>query len=69
MGRRGGRAETGTSGRGPFIVEALTAAFWVDPRTYDKTPHAIVVKPRVELTAAEPDRLRRCFWTDVRNST
>jgi hypothetical protein len=52
-------AETGTSGRGLFIVEALTAAFWVDPRAYDKTLHAIVVKPRAELTAAELDRLRR----------
>jgi anti-sigma regulatory factor (Ser/Thr protein kinase) len=51
--------ETDTSGRGLFIVEALTAAFWVDPRTYDKTLHAIVVKPRVELTVAELDQLRR----------
>jgi anti-sigma regulatory factor (Ser/Thr protein kinase) len=52
-------AETDTSGRGLFIVEALTVALWVDPRTYDKTVHAVVAKPGVVLTEDELDRLRR----------
>jgi anti-sigma regulatory factor (Ser/Thr protein kinase) len=52
-------AETDTSGRGLFIVEALTAAYWVDSRAYDKTVHAILTKPGVVLTEDELDRLRR----------
>jgi anti-sigma regulatory factor (Ser/Thr protein kinase) len=52
-------AETDTSGRGLFIVEALTVAYWVDPRTYDKTMHAVIAKPGVVLTEDELDRLRR----------
>lgn len=51
--------EVDTSGRGLFIVEALTAAYWVDPRTYDKTMHAIIAKPGVVLTEYELDKLRR----------
>jgi len=39
-------------------TDTPTAAFWVAPRTYDKNLHAIVVKPRVELTMAELDQLR-----------
>jgi hypothetical protein len=51
--------ETETSGRGLPIVEALTVAYWVDPRTYDKTMHAIVGKPGAVFTEDELDRLRR----------
>lgn len=52
-------ADTDTSGRGLFIVEALTASYWVDPRTYDKTVHAVIAKPGVLLTEADLDLLRR----------
>jgi anti-sigma regulatory factor (Ser/Thr protein kinase) len=52
-------AETATSGRGLFIVEALTVAYWVEPRAYDKTMHAVIAKPGVVLTEAELDKLRR----------
>src|SRR3954462_9440958 len=52
-------SETDTSGRRLFIVEALTAAFWVDRRNYDKPLHAIIAKPGVELTVGELDQLRR----------
>lgn len=52
-------AETDTSGRGLLIVEMLSAMYWVDRRTYDKTSHAILTKPGVVLTAAELDLLRR----------
>ena len=51
--------ENDTSGRGLFIVEALTVIYWTDRRTYDKTVHAVVAKPGVELTVAELDQLRR----------
>ncbi len=51
-------ADTDTSGRGLEITEALTAALWVDPRTYDKTMHAILVQPGVVLTETEIGRLR-----------
>lgn len=51
--------ETDTSGRGLVIVEALTAACWVDPRTFDKTVHAVIAQPGVLLTQDELDGLRR----------
>jgi anti-sigma regulatory factor (Ser/Thr protein kinase) len=52
-------SETDTSGRGLFIVEALTAAYWVASRAHDKTMHAIIAKPGVVLTETELDKLRR----------
>jgi anti-sigma regulatory factor (Ser/Thr protein kinase) len=52
-------SHTDTSGRGLFIVEALTATYWTDRRTYDKTVHAIIAKPGIELTVVELDQLRR----------
>jgi hypothetical protein len=47
--------ETDTSGRGLFIVEALSAACWGDFRTFDKTMHAVIAKPGVVLTEDELD--------------
>jgi anti-sigma regulatory factor (Ser/Thr protein kinase) len=52
-------AEDDISGRGLLIVEMLSAAYWVSPRAYDKTLHAVIAKPGVVLTEAELDRLRR----------
>jgi hypothetical protein len=46
-------ADTDTGGRGLLIVEMLTAAYWVDSRTFDKTVHAVVAKPGIVLTEAE----------------
>ncbi|MDN3353589.1 ATP-binding protein [Actinomadura sp. DC4] len=51
--------ETDTCGRGLFIVEALTAAFWVETRAFDKTVHAVIARPGVVLSEAELDELRR----------
>jgi hypothetical protein len=50
--------ETDTHGRGLLIAEALTAALWVDSRSFDKTVHAVIARPGVALTEAELDRLR-----------
>jgi anti-sigma regulatory factor (Ser/Thr protein kinase) len=59
-------ADTDTSGRGLFIVEALSAALWVDRRTHDKTVHAVIAKPDAVLTEAELDRIRGGrTWTPV----
>jgi hypothetical protein len=51
-------ADTDTSGRGLLIVELLTAAFWIEGRSFDKTCHAVVTKPGVVLTEDELDGLR-----------
>jgi hypothetical protein len=51
--------EDDENGRGLFIVKALATAHWTEIRAYDKTAHAVIAKPGIELTVAELDRLRR----------
>jgi anti-sigma regulatory factor (Ser/Thr protein kinase) len=51
--------ETDESGRGLLIVALLSAAHWTDLRTCDKTVHAVVAKPGIELSPAELVHVRR----------
>ena len=52
-------AEDDENGRGLFIVKTLATAHWTEMRTYDKTVHAVIARPGIELTVTELDRLRR----------
>ncbi len=40
-------------------MTTLAAALWTELRRFDKTVHVILLRPGVELTPAELDRIRR----------